>query len=554
MKKVRLLSVLLSTIIAATVVSGCKKEDKPAVTDPDGLSPITITMYNEDWTHGDLPFDNPVAKKITEKTGVTLKIEGPVGDVNQKIGIMIASEDYPDIIYAKGNYGKFVEAGALIKLDDYINKYGSNIKDLYGDYLKRLRFSPEDKSTYILGSYGVGAEKWVPDSLFAIQLAVLKDQGYPKLKSLEDFSNAIRTYKQKNPTIDGKETIGISLLADDWRWLITVGNPSGWALGYPDDGQWAVNQENYEATYKFMLPEMREYYRWLNGLNAEGLLDPNSFTQKYDEYKAKIATGRVLGLLDAQWQYDEPQRALVGDGKPERTYAKMPVSLGGKHKDPSMRDQGYSAGWGLGISVKAKNPERIFKFLDWMASDEAQILNNWGVEGEHYTIQNGKRVISDEEWNKRRTDKDYGKKTGVGLYSYPFPQRGDGLKDKTGQTYTTSSVDTIINNYNTAEKEALKAYGVEMWKDIFPPSSDFKVSPYGAAWQINIPADSDLALAVTKADDFCKVNIPRAIMAAPANFDAEWDKIVAELNKLQMDKWSAEFTKKIQDKVKFWND
>ena len=63
-------------------------------------------------------------KKITELTGVTLKITHPVAGDEQAIPLMIASGDYPDLIFAKGDTGKLVDAGAIIKLDDYIEKKG----------------------------------------------------------------------------------------------------------------------------------------------------------------------------------------------------------------------------------------------------------------------------------------------------------------------------------------------------------------------------------------------------------------------------------------------
>ena len=48
-----------------------------------------------------------------------------------------------------------------------------------------------------------------------IQNAVLKDLGYPEIKTLKDYENAIRTYKEKYPEINGQKTIGMSLMAGD---------------------------------------------------------------------------------------------------------------------------------------------------------------------------------------------------------------------------------------------------------------------------------------------------------------------------------------------------
>ncbi len=72
-------------------------------------------------------------------TGVTLKPDFPVGDPKQKISLMAASDEYPDLIFASNNANIIVDAGGLIDLAPLIDKYGPNIKKLYGDYLKRLR-------------------------------------------------------------------------------------------------------------------------------------------------------------------------------------------------------------------------------------------------------------------------------------------------------------------------------------------------------------------------------------------------------------------------------
>jgi putative aldouronate transport system substrate-binding protein len=557
MKSSKLLTLVLAASVVAGVASGCAKKEEvkptdnaPATAEMD-KSPITFTFYNADGSAPD-DFTNPVAKAITEKTGVTLKIDYPVGGNTQRVPLMIASGEYPDLIYAKGDTPKLVDAGALVKLDDLIGKYGPDIKKLYGDYLKRLRYSKDDQSVYALGAYGVGAAIWNPAGSLQIQHAVLKDQGYPQIKTVADFEKAIKAYKEKYPTIDGQPTIGMSLLADDWRWLISVGNPSGFVLGHQDDGQWFVNEETNEASYKFLDPKMKDYYRWLNGMYAQGLIDKESFTQKYDQYKAKLASGRVLGLADAAWEYGEAVTSLRNDKKEDRTWASLPVSIDENTKNRGMFDQGWSGGWGVAITTKNKNPERAMQFLNWMASDEAQVLNNWGIEGTNYKVENGKRVIPEDEMQKKLTDKDYGKKTGIGLYGYPFPQYGDGKQDSTGNTYTANSEQDIVKNYNSAEKETLAGYKINMFKDLFPQTSEFKVPAWGAVWQLSPASDSDLAIIQKKADDYMQKAIPQAILVDPAKFDATWDKMMEDLKAMNIDKANAEMTQLVKDKVELW--
>ena len=198
--------------------------------------PLELTMFSYDINPNYTGFEDPIGREITKRTGIKLNIEYPVGDPEERITLMIASGQYPDLIFHKGA-GKFVDAGAFIDLTPYIEKYGENIKDLYGPYLKRMRYSLEDQSIYYLGCFGVGSQIW-DVSGFQLQHAVVKELGYPRMQTLKDFENAIKAYMEKYPTIDGRPTIGLSLLADDWRFLISVTNPAVAATGAPDDGQW----------------------------------------------------------------------------------------------------------------------------------------------------------------------------------------------------------------------------------------------------------------------------------------------------------------------------
>ncbi|HBR28983.1 MAG TPA: ABC transporter substrate-binding protein [Firmicutes bacterium] len=514
--------------------------------------PLELTMFSYDINPNYTGFEDPIGREITKRTGIKLSIEYPVGDPEERIMLMIASGEYPDLIFHKGA-GKFVDAGAFIDLTSYIEQYGANIKKLYGPYLKRMRYDLNDRSIYYLGCYGVDSQIW-DVSGFELQHAVVKELGYPKMETLQDFENAIKAYMKKYPTIDGRPTIGLSLLADDWRFLISVTNPAVAATGAPDDGQWYIDFETQEAVYHITRPEEKEYFRWLNHMNALGLLDPESFVQKYDQYKAKIAQGRVLALTDQRWEYEEAERALRQAGKFERTYGNYPIVLDERFKRPDLWDPGYSASWGVGISVNCKHKEEAFKFLDWMASDEAQVLVNWGLEGVNYRVENRKRVIPPAELEQKNNDPLYIKKSGVGLYVYPFPQRGDGLVDPTGNTYTTLTKDFIKERYSPVEKQVLASYGAEMWMDLYPQSSEFPLKPWGAAWQIPTPMNEDFTVPLQRCDDLCKKRIPEIVLADPSAFDRLWDNFQKELENLGIHKAEAIFTQLIQERIALWND
>jgi putative aldouronate transport system substrate-binding protein len=327
----------------------------------------TFTMFSVDLNSNYNNFISPVAKEITRQTGVRLDIEYNVGNVTEKLETMLTTGEYPDLLMVKEVH-LFVDEGAFIDLAPLIEEHGPNIKKLYGEYYNRLRYSYDDTAIYNLPAAGVDIGVLEPFNGFELQHAVVKDLGYPEINTLEDYENAIKEYIKKYPTIEGKPTIGITLVVDDWRWLITLGNPAGFATGLPDDGQWYIDIDTYEASYKFQREEFKEYFRWLNHMYDIGLIDPDSFVQKYEAYEAKISEGRVLGLIDSRWQFAEAEKSLRKKGLFERTYGYYPVQLDETTQSAEFRETGYLGGYGIGITTACNDPVKAIQFLDYLAS------------------------------------------------------------------------------------------------------------------------------------------------------------------------------------------
>lgn len=550
------LPVLCLCAFALALAPGCKKSGPASALKSDTAakeapSPITLKFFTVDSTE-DMPFTDPIARAITEKTGVTLQIEHPLAGDQQTIPLMIASGQYPDLIYAKGDLALLVNVGAVIPLDDLIAKKGKNLQALYGDQLSRLRFSPEDPQIYTVGTYGVKQAVWQVDGSMQLQHAVLKELGYPKIETFTDYENALRAYMAKYPEINGRKTIGLSLLIDAWQWYIGLSNPGNFTIGKPDDGQWIIDDKTITARYKFMEPEMSLFYEWLCHLNAEGLLDPESFTQKEDVWKAKIASGRVLGISYPQWGYDDTRANLIKAGMPERTYAYLPVVADKRYKAQNLKDPGFTGGWGVAISSSCADPERAFEFLDWLCSEEAQILTNWGIKDVNYVIENGKRVVPPSEQHKIDTDSLYAKTSGVTRWTYPFPEFGTAWIDSTGNYITRDSPETIRRTYLPAERETLAGYGAELWTDLFPSTAELGVSEHGQAWLYQLTPE--LNAVITEADEFVKNALVNAILGKPEDFKAAWENMRSGLAAMNIEEADKAMTKLIRDRVAMWSE
>ncbi len=547
--------VLCMAVMLISSVSGCSREQntESGLEGTKDKTPITFTYYSADGQED--PWTDPVAMAITKATGVTLKTEYPVNGSNDKIKLMLVSGEYPDLIFAKGDGAILIEKGALLDLTDLIETYGDNIKKLYGDQFDKLRNSVEDPSIYQLACSPVDNRIFTTAGSAQLQWAVLAYNDYEIPYTLEEYEKQIKSYMEAYPTINGKKTLGISISCSDWRWYITLANPSGFVNGYPDNGQWVVDDDDdYAVYYKHMSSGQYEYYKWLNRMYNEGVLDSDFATQQYEDYMAKIAEGRVLGLLDSKWDYEDAEKILKANDQYDRTYAGLPVTLNEDITSTILYDQGLSTGWGLAITKNCSNPERLMQFLDWMCSEEAQILLNWGIEGVNYEVdENGKRYVTEEEQQKKETDIDYEIKTGVGFHSYPFPRFGDGALDSNGDYYTTNNEASTIANYNEEEKKALAAWGADTLLDIFPsPESFGRVSPYGAIYQWSMPAQVEDYEAELDAVSYNY--LVKSIICSQEDFDGIWEEFQTALINTGALKANEIVTDFLHSKLDAWSD
>lgn len=130
-------------------LAGCSGDNEKTTT-KDGKEVLNITAFIG--TPNQAPAkDNRIYKKIQDELGVNLEMEFLVGDLQQKLGVMIAGGDFPDLITADT---KLVSAGAVIPLEDLIEEHAPNLKKHFGKDWNRMKDS-SDGHIYWLPNYGV---------------------------------------------------------------------------------------------------------------------------------------------------------------------------------------------------------------------------------------------------------------------------------------------------------------------------------------------------------------------------------------------------------------
>lgn len=516
----------------------------------DADDPITFTVFVRD--PGVAPADdNPVINRIQELTGVTIKYEFLVGDLDQKLGTMIAGGDYPDAIFAGDAATRLMESGAFIPLEDEIPKY-PNLNALYGQVLQYMEHT--DGHVYNMDIYSslTNDVTDVPPVFecgigFYIQKAVLAEAGYPTIRTVDEYFQVIEDYMAKYPEIDGIKTSGFEILADGWRnWALL--NPAQNLLGAGNEGAIFVDQTTFETSFYQVSDTAYDFYKKLNEEYHKGVINAETLTQSYDDYISKLTTGSVLGFYDQNWNFNSAMNLLKNDGKYDRTYVAVPVTNPGVQDGYLDRANGMPSNTnGIGITVNCENPERLLRYYDWLLQREVQDYLAWGEEGTDWVYTEGGRAYTDERRaivydTARNRDE-----TGATLLNYSPKYLGvykeDGMPCDAG-----SSAAEYMAAQSEYDREFLEGYDMMYPAEMF---SDPIIRPkYYPVWAMALEDGSAAAVASNKITDVTTKFYPRLILADDeAKYDSIWNEFLAEFNAIDLDSYQAEIDRQIAEKM-----
>ena len=533
----KLLSVLLMLALVIALV--------PAAFADEALEPITLTVFRGD--PGEAPAeDNKIYKLIEEKFGVKFDFEFLVGDLDEKLGLMISGEDYPDLFDGGNSADKIIQAGALINLLDYVNPEDTPRLWAHIEPQKaRLIEKDEDGNDvlYIIPNYGLTDGPQIANEVggpaFFIQKQVLAWAGYPQIHTLDEYFDVIEKFLEANPTnADGQPYTGFAILCEDWRHFCLI-NPVQHLMGRPNDGEVLidVNDPNFHTETFIDKPYAKAYYKKLNEEFHKGLINKDTFVMNYDQYIAAISSGTILGMFDQAWDFGNATAALRTAGKDENTY----VALGLIYDEDDVEGV-LPEGWtieehylngslpnvrrGFGISVNCECPERIVAMWEEMLSNEWQLIFNWGIEGEDYYVEDGRLLMTEEQY-KQTQDQEWQKHNKARAFFESSPKKQGWILDGEyeGNCWEPGNQPEIVKGLMTEyDQKFLEAYGYSKFADFVNPP--IELAPYGEAWQIDYtPVNVDHT-------EFLQIQdkrLPELIMCDPADFDAKWDAFVEEI-------------------------
>ena len=175
---------------------------------------------------------------------------------------------------------------------------------------------------------------------------------------------------------------------------------------------------------------------------------------------------------------------------------------------------------GFGISISCKDPERMVMLFEALLSDEWQILLQWGVEGEDYYVEDGRMLMTAEQY-KNRQDATW-KRANAAPAIWESAPKKQGIMDNGNMWDPNNQPENYFALMSEYDQKFLSAYGYQKPADFFNPPCE--LAPWGEAWQIDkAPIQDDY-------DDFLAIQdewLPRIIMSADADeFEENWEAFV----------------------------
>ncbi|MUG48044.1 extracellular solute-binding protein [Paenibacillus woosongensis] len=542
------LSVILSGCSGGAKLGGGKNTPEQSAGENNGgkVEPFEISVFIGEAGQQPTP-DNKIYKMIKEETGASFKFEFLAGDIDQKLGVMIAGSDYPDLM--TGNT-KLTAAGAYIPLEDLIEEHAPNLKKHYERYWNMMK-DPDDGHIYILPNYGVlngdPVSNWYAGPAFWIQKAVLEDAGYPQVKTLDEYFDLIAKYKEKYPTIDGTPTIGFEILNYDWRnWGLF--NAPQHLIGHPNNG--GVVVENGKAEIFADKDYAKRYYQKLNEMNAAGLVDKEAFTQNFDQYMAKISSGAVLGMFDQHWNFQQAEESLITQERFERTYIGLPLVYDTSIRDHYKDRPALNLNNGFGISVNAKDPVKIIKLMDRLIEEDWQKILLWGIPDEDYYVNEEGRFMKTQEQRDNFNDGTWklGNKADAWV---KFAPKMEGFFSDGNSTDAAAQPEEFKAGLKPYDRQFLEAYGFDSPVQFFSEAPENDIAY--PAWSIDLVDGSEAKIVNTKQNELSTKYLPKAILAKPSEFDKVWNEYVSEIGKLNIKAYEDRINEVLQWRTDTWS-
>jgi putative aldouronate transport system substrate-binding protein len=427
-----------------------------------------------------------------KEPGINVQLEATQGDAMTELNLKLNTGGFDDAaIFARGDVvtNAMIRSNSVLPLEQYFDmpdKYPSlaAIPKLYLDKMKDssghiwsiptwFDQNPEDPWPG-WASYG-----WFVRSDVLEKVGMTKDD----LKTLDGIEKYLKLAAgQKDAS--GKNLLPLSFLSDanDENVILSTFGVTVSSAG----GVTPVEKKGDDYQFIYDNPQYKAAYQWMNKMYREGLVDPESITDKKERYKEKNKAGRVAMNVGGFFNMDASLwEVLDGPTEPSWYYDVIPYpQISGVDKVGANQIVNPYPANDVYINKDTKNLEAILTFFDYTLQQkpEQQQVVNEGPAGAFWDWVDqplGKWVYTDEKYKELHDSGDQAKKasTTPELYttsSYSndwYPWWNYGVTDPKGRFKTIEFTETIgkMGGTRIAEDyDMVKAKPGGLWEKYLP--------------------------------------------------------------------------------------
>ncbi|MBD5128814.1 MAG: hypothetical protein HDT43_02650 [Ruminococcaceae bacterium] len=474
---------------------------------------------------------------MKEKFNVELNI---INNPDGTFATKMESGNLGDIVVfgATDQFSQAAQAGLLLDWDDedILADFGPYISENLQpalDKVKNMSIGEDaDGNPIPLGkNYGYGhdvatdpTQTKMQDYWPSLRYDLYEQIGKPEIKTLDDYIEVFKKMKEVCPTSDsGKETYAVSLFSDWDGDMVMFVKTIGALYGYDEFGLGLYDCAT--NTYQDVLQEGGWYLtalKWYNKLYQEGLLNPNSMTQKYDDVASQLVDGATF-FNQFKWMgadlYNTPEH--VADGK--AMYCVPPADSANLVE--GLNIYGGERIWSIGS--KTQYPELCMAIINWFSTPEGTMTIKYGPQGTTWDYNSDGKAYLTDQGLQAMTDKKGVVINGTTFEDGEFKINNttmslDDVNPLTGERYNWEYWSTTSTDYPDIQKSWQEWSGFTTADEYLAGRTVVNVK----STYTGTPKDQDLQAVWDQVKQCVKDGSWKAIYAKD---DAEFDSIVAQM-------------------------
>jgi hypothetical protein len=497
--------------------------------------PITLTAY---WDvprdFSDMHLNALVPKQILKDTGVTLDIKTAVDGTEQSLNLLIASNEWPDFMYVyyeRPAAHSLVDGGLVYSYEDLAKQYGVDLTkrlNVNQQFVQRTQFNSQD--IYFLNQSGIPPAHWNDSNVIKWQDGVFVNKNYydqlgrPPINSMQDFINVAIRAKKEIPGV--QYPVDVMRFAANRKGLF--GEPMEvdrmrQFYGLTDGSNFNNNQgTNYK--FYFQTDAFVQELKDLNQMWNAGLLAPDTWTAQSGSEKLKYfySGSGMFDMINSADNIVSTDQAMQANN-PNFSVEMLPNfdAVPGKYSFSAADYLGIGETRGFTIPKGAKSPVRALAFLDYLFSDDFQLMDIYGIAGQNYNMVNG-----------------------VPHYTAAFQKTLDGLSgSQRAAQFAFNYLDGDLRDGYWAlvqRQQSMPPMGAALTGPLASTIKKFKdITLVPAAQIAPYPANSEELKIYSNIKEVFGDAVAKIVVGPPADVESSYKALLTQVQKMGLDKLDA---------------